>query len=140
MWRWLKRFWSWYSYRMFLFRAGVSDDWIRQAFSYVVDCRETDEFMPFYDVVGQFDFKAIGDYIHIRDTIWDWEGVIQEGIDGSIVVQEYSKEKKYREIGGGFDGACYNLPSNWKEVFRTGRLCESDKFVYYLRAFYGKGK
>lgn len=137
--------WLWFTYRLTMWRLGISEEYIRTAFSALTEM-DLDEFKK---IEGRdIELKAWGNEVHIRRLGTHWapgaeiyqgkrgilyECVIKEGIRKDVYVDEWRKET--REVTLEY-GAKHQ--THWWEVYRTGRWIRSTRFVDYLKILYGE--
>lgn len=138
--------WYWVSYQFAMTRLGVSEAFIRQAFSALTEL-DLDEFRYIPQLC--LELKAWGNEVHIKiredwlaeeekysldDEDYSYQCVIKEGIKGRVYVDEWREEE--REVTLEY-GARHK--THWWEVYRTGKWIRSARFVDYLKLLYGEG-
>lgn len=135
----LRLSWVYILYRCRLWREGESERYIREAFSYLVQLDLDD-----WHTVGlpegyRLKFTCLGDGIHLfySEPSRTYECVVFESRFTTgrpqIVVHEWRERE--REVRLEWDSL---HKTHWFEVFRSGKTCESVKFVTLMRFIYGK--
>lgn len=139
----------WLRYRAQLFRLGVSDAYIRQAFSYLVQLG-IENYVAGKTEGGANEepglriVRAAGLELHVREesvgvpaNVLIYEFVLFQDHTGQLVVHERRDAKRW--VQASWNEFSKGGTTNWWEVFRSGRRAESVRFVEYLKRLYGKG-
>lgn len=144
----VKVFLSWLTYRVAMFRWGASDQYIREAFSYLA-CLDTALESDSFLLAGNIEFSTCGSLVHLRvrsqslnnenatflrHEDYLYECIIKEGIGGVVYVDEWRPETRFVKLELGFQHE-----THWFEVYRSGKHIQNPTFVYYLRKLYGGG-
>lgn len=139
----------WLRYRTRLLRLGVSDAYIRQAFSFLVQLGIEDyvagktEGAP-NDLAGLRIVRAAGLELHVQEhtigvpaNVLVYEFVLFQDHTGQLVVHERRDAKRWVHTQWNEFSKCGM--TTWWEVFRSGRYAENVRFVSYLKRLYGEG-
>jgi hypothetical protein len=140
--------WKWVGYALTMRTLGASEQYIREAFSYLAQL-DIDEFVD----AGRLKIKCWGNEVHIVHHIpvsvspeshiqgdflyvtpLKYECVITENWNRQLIVHEWRDVQ--REVSLEYGS---KHKTNWYEVFRSGRHVQNLTFVKYLRELYGEG-
>lgn len=124
-------------YRWAMWRKAASEQYIREAFSYLTEL-DLDDFVliPEHGI----ELKAWGNEVHIKvrnlsfANGYSYQCVIKEGIGRCVYVDEW--RKKTREVILEFGS---KHETHWWNVYRTGCFITSTRFIDYLKILYGGG-
>lgn len=136
-------------YRWQLLRLGVSESYIREAFSYLAQLNVSDRVAREKGVKLRL-VRAMGLEVHVQEErlifeakacgeSWGkvYEFVLFQDHNGQLVVHEWREETRVLDMG--WNEFSRKHETHWWEVFRSGSFIHSTRFVEYLKKLYGTG-
>lgn len=156
---------KWVRFKVKLRKLGVSEKYIREAFSYLAQL-DLKDFVP----AGRLMFYGAGNFVHVKRPGWSIEFIPNPNIHGNQVYLLPEVKGKFESptdavkiANQGYEFTItdndkgqiivhrwapdtvhinvqgYDFKNNWEEVYRTGRLVKDVAFVEYLKELYGDG-
>lgn len=146
LWQSIKGLWRSVIYFLRMRRFGLSERYVREAFSYLVDLDIGElAVVEGYAGIGRLKLKAWGNEVHIlhenedADEPGKWNRVYEVIIgeyDGRLYASEWRAVNRIVTMEYGS-----KIETHWWVFFRTGRVVDpqsTSRLCYYLRMIYGE--
>lgn len=108
-------------FRYKLWREGVSDEWVRESYRFLLEL-DSEPHETFHDI----EVFGCGSHVYLKRS--DYRITVNEDEFGRIYVHKWEDKTLPVTVEG------ESFPTHWREIYRTNKSCDSLSFVGILGA------